>query len=150
MGITGYYRRFIKNYGKIYTPLHKLLRKDSFEWTTTATAAFEELKAALTLAPVLALPNYSKIFVLESDASGTGLGAVLMQEEHPIAYWSKGLSTKEEVLSTYEKELMAVVLAVLKWRYYLLGSHFIIKTDHQSLRSISWSKGWGLLFNKNG
>lgn len=130
LGLTRYYRRFIHNYGKIYFPLHRLLRKDSFEWTAAATLAFEQLKTAMISAPVLALPNYTKNFVLESDASGTGLGAVLMQEGHPIAYWSKALSLKDQALSTYEKELMAV----LKWRYYLLGRHFIIKTDHQSLK----------------
>lgn len=87
----------------------------------------------MTSTPVLALPDYNKPFVLESDASGTGLGVVFMQEGRPIAYWSKSLSAKDQVLSTYKKELMAVVL-VLKWRYYLLGRHFLIKTDHQSLK----------------
>lgn len=134
LGFTGYYRRFIQNYGKLCSPLHVLLKKDSFEWSPAATTAFHQLKEAMTTAPVLALPDYSKTFTLETDASGTGLGAVLMQDGHPIAYWSKGLSNRDQVLSTYEKELMAVVLSVLKWRYYLLGRHFLIKTDHQSLK----------------
>lgn len=134
MGLTGNYRRFIQNYGKICTPLHVLLKNDSFVWSSVATLTFNQLKTSMTTTPVLALPNYSKDFVLETDASGMGLGVVLMQDGHPIAYWSKGLSTKDQALSTYEKELMAGVLEVLKWRYYLLGRHFLIKTDHQSLK----------------
>ncbi|XP_058217489.1 uncharacterized mitochondrial protein AtMg00860-like [Rhododendron vialii] len=86
LGITGYYRRFIWNYSKICSPLHGLLNKDSFVWTPAATTAFLQLKAAMTTTPVLALPNYSKDFVVESDACGTGLGAVLMQDGRPIAY----------------------------------------------------------------
>ncbi|XP_028056715.1 uncharacterized protein LOC114260736 [Camellia sinensis] len=134
LGLTGYYRRFIQYYGRICSPLHYLLKKDSFVWSSTATTVFLQLKATLLSTPVLALPDYSKAFVLESDASGTGLGAVLMQDRHPIAYWSKGISTRDQALSTYEKELMAVVLAVLILGHYLLGGHFLIRTDHQSLK----------------
>ena len=88
----------------------------------------------MTTLSVLALPNYSKLFIIETYASRKGLGAVLMQEGHTIAYWSKGLLAKNQALLTYEKELMAVVLAVLKWRHYLLGRPFLIRTDYQSLK----------------
>lgn len=84
----------------------------------------------MTKLPVLALSDYTKLFIIEFDASGKGLGVVLMQEGHTIAFWSKGLSHKNQALSTYENELMAVVLAILKWRYYLLRRHFLIRTDH--------------------
>jgi len=88
----------------------------------------------MVTALILALPNISKTFVVETDTSGLGIGVVLMQEGHPIAYFSKALSSRHQGLSTYEKELMAVVLVVEKWRCYLLGRHFIIKTDHFSLK----------------
>jgi len=93
----------------------------------------------MTSAPALAMPDFSKPFVIETDASGLQIGAVLMQEGHPVAYFSKALAQKHHNLSAYGKELMAVVLAVEKWRPYLLGRHFVIKTDH-SVLSIFWNK----------
>ena len=88
----------------------------------------------MTATPILALPDFIKTFVIETDASSGGIGPVLMQDSHPIAYLSKALSPKHQALSTYEKEFMAVVLVVEKWRPYLLGRHFVIKTDHFSLK----------------
>ncbi|GJX40714.1 putative mitochondrial protein, partial [Tanacetum coccineum] len=84
--------------------------------------------------PVLSLPNFAEEFVIKIDASGIGIGAVLQQNKHPIAYLSKTLAPKHQSLSTYEKELLAVVLALQKWRGYLLDSHFKIWMDHFSLK----------------
>lgn len=141
LGLTGYYRRFIRHYGMLSRPLSNLLKKGvQFQWTPQAQEAFDLLKAALVQAPVLAVPNYSKQFVIETDASDLGMEAVLMQDGHPISYLSKPLCDRKKALSTYEKECMALLLAVKKWRAYLLGQEFIIKTDHQSLLFLTEQK----------
>jgi len=134
LGLTGYYRKFIKGYGSIAAPLTSLLRKNSFEWTPTAKEAFTALKNAVTNPPVLILPDFTKPFIIQCDASGCGVGAVLMQQERPIAFMSQAIHGKALHLSTYEKELMALVLAVKKWRSYVLGKTFRVQTDHQSLK----------------
>lgn len=134
LGLTGYYRRFVRGYGLICRPLTELLKKGSFNWTPDATKAFEELKNAMISTPVLALPDYSLSFVIETDARGTGISVVLMQQGRPLAYLSKGLSLRYQALSTYEKELLAIVMATQKWHSYIQGNHFVIKTDHQSLK----------------
>ncbi|XP_031108696.1 uncharacterized protein LOC116013188 [Ipomoea triloba] len=134
LGLTGYYRRFIKAYGIISRPLICMLKKNSFQWNEEAEIAFEKLKQALCSSPVLTLPNFNKLFIVEADACHRGMGAVLMQEERPIAYYSKAFGEKHLGLSIYEKEYMAIINAVEKWRSYLLGRHFIISTDHHSLK----------------
>jgi hypothetical protein len=113
-----------------------MLRKDNFVWTEQAKLAFQRLKDLLSSTPVLALPDFSKVFVVEVDASGWGIGAVLMQDNHPIAYISRILNMQQQSLSTYEKELLAVVFAVQRWRHYLLNRHFLVRTDHYSLKYI--------------
>ena len=85
-------------------------------------------------APVLALPNFAMEFTIEADASSTGIGAILSQGGRPMAYFSKGLSPKHQLLSVYEKEMLAILAAVKKWSSYVIGRHFKIKTDHQSLK----------------
>ena len=110
LGLAGYYRRFVKHFGIISKPLTDLLRKGAvYVWTDSQDQAFSALKHALTTAPVLALPDFSRPFVVETDASGTGIGAVLMQGGHPLAFLSKVLGPRLQGLSTYEKEYMALV-----------------------------------------
>jgi hypothetical protein len=132
--LIGYYRKFIKNYGKIATPLTTLLKKNSFTWTPAAAQDFQTLKMAMCTTPVLALPNFTKNFVLECDASGKGINIVLMQEGRPLAFTSKQLSEKNLGKPIYEKEMLAILHAVEVWRPYLLGKCFQIKTHHQSLK----------------
>lgn len=134
LGLTGYYRKFIKHYGLISKPLTDLLKNDSFIWSSTAGLAFQQLKQAMTSAPILALPNFQLPFVLETDASGYGIGAVLQQAGKPIAFLSKSLCPKNQALSIYEREFLVVLMAVQKWRGYLQGHKFIIKTDQQALK----------------
>lgn len=104
--LTGYYRRFVKGYDSIYKPLTQLLKKDVKGWNEEATKAFNQLKELMISAPVLALPDFNKLFIMETDASLTGVGAILMQERHLIAFIIKSLRSKQQVMSVYEREML--------------------------------------------
>jgi hypothetical protein len=133
LGLIGYYRKFVKNYGVIAKPMTNVSRLKNFQWTAQAQEAFDNLKVAMTTTPVLALPTFQLPFQVETDARGEGIGAVLMQQGQPIAYLSKGLGDKHKNLFIYEKEFLALIMAVEKWRPYLQRQEFIILTDHRSL-----------------
>ncbi|GBG81622.1 hypothetical protein CBR_g32614 [Chara braunii] len=137
--MASYYRTFVKNYSIVAAPLTDLTRLDTpWEWTDECEAAFRHLKHALTHYEVLKLPDLDKPFVVTTDASQYGIGAVLAQQEgpklRPVEYMSKKMSSQKLAKSMYEKELYLVYKALTHWRHYLLGRFFIPRTDHQTLR----------------
>jgi len=136
LGLARFYRRFIKGYAMIADPLVKATTMEPFRWSSQAQIAFETLKQALSTAPVLTLPDFTLPFTIETDASGVGMGAILSQNNHLIAYFSKPFSKKLLRASTYVRELCAITSAVKKWHQYLLGHRFTIITDHQSLKEL--------------
>lgn len=139
LGTCSWYRRFISDFSTRTAPLNKLLRKNQrFEWTDSADQAFMDIKQAIIDAPVLSCPDFEKPFELHTDSSGYGLGCVLMQtiEGNPrvIAYASKTLNKAQRNYSATERECLAVVWGIEKFRPYLEGTHFTVVTDHSSLR----------------
>jgi len=138
VGLCSYYRRFVKDFARISSPLHALTRKNaSFHWSEGCQEAFEELKCALTSAPILAMPDDESTFILDTDASHSAIGAVLSQNqqgvEHVVAYASRKMSKAECNYSATPKELLAVVSFVKYFKHHLLGRHFVVRTDHAAL-----------------
>jgi hypothetical protein len=135
--MAGYYRRFIPDFSKVAKPITELLKNQTkFIWSLECEKAFRILKKSLTTAPVLAQPDIEKPFDVYCDASGIGLGCVLMQEGRVIAYASRKLKRHEEHYPTHDLELAAVVHALKIWRHYLLGNTCHMYTDHKSLKYI--------------
>jgi hypothetical protein len=135
LGLAGFYRRFVKDFSTIASPLHALSKKNApFVWGPSQDAAFHELKTLLTHAPLLALPNFDKTFEVHCDASGNGIGGVLMQEKRPIAYFSEKLSGAQLNYPIYDKELYALVRVLHVWEHYLRPREFVIHTDHETLK----------------
>ena len=140
LGLAGYYRKFVKGFSQIAAPLFKLLRnQELFIWTMDQEEAFQQIKQHLTTAPILIYPDFTKKFYLYTDASNSGLGAVLSQKdkdgrEQVVAYASVTLKPNEQKYGVTEKEALAVVWAVRQFRHYILGTVFEIITDHNALR----------------
>lgn len=141
LGMAGYYRNFCKNFSSVVAPLTDLISpKVAFHWSDSSQQAFENAKALLICAPVLAAPDFSKPFRLAVDASDFGAGAVLLQVaadgvEHPICFFSKKFSPQQRVYSTVEKEALALVLAVQHFEVYIGSSTcpVMVYTDHSPL-----------------
>lgn len=134
--LTGFYRKFIRGYAATAAPLIALLCRDKFKWSTEAQKAFNHLKSLMTQAPILASPDFTILFYLDTDASGTTIDAVLLQNSRPIAFFNKKFFPHMQQASTYVHELHAITTAVRKWRHYLLGHPFFILTDHRSLKEL--------------
>lgn len=140
LGLAGYYRKFIPRFAMLAAPLVLLTKKGStFHWSNEQSQAFLSLKDLLCKAPILAYPRFDKPFVLQTDASDLGLGAVLTQtdadgNEHVLSYASRPLTDREKGYSATEKEALAIVFATDHYRVYLLGKPFTVVTDHSALR----------------
>ncbi len=139
LGLTGFYRRYIKDYAKIAQPLLRLNHKGvEFEWSEECEHAFQTLREALISPPVLIYPNYDQPFKLYVDASGFAIGSVLAQissdnKEHVVAYASHSLTVSERKWSTYDRELWAIVWSIRHFKHYLQFTEFTIYTDHKPL-----------------
>uniref|UniRef100_A0A2N9H3G6 CCHC-type domain-containing protein n=1 Tax=Fagus sylvatica TaxID=28930 RepID=A0A2N9H3G6_FAGSY len=142
-GLASFYRRFVKDFSTLAAPLTEIIKNNvRFHWGADQDNAFATIKERLCSAPVLALPNFNKAFEIECDASGIGIGAVLMQDRRPIAFFSEKLSGASLKYPTYDKELYALVRALETWQHYLWPREFVIHTDHESLKHL---KGQGKL-----
>jgi transposase InsO family protein len=138
LGLMSYYRRFVPNFSRLAAPLHKLLKKDvAYEWSGEHEQAFQTLKGKLVSPPVLKYPDFNRSFILTTDASGEGLGAVLSQgdirKDLLVAFASRTLNQAEKNYSTTGKELLAIVWGMRYFRPYLYGKHFLVVTDHKPL-----------------
>ena len=162
IGLASFYRRWVPNFAAITSPLTDLTRKNMpnrIVWGEPQQRAFDKLKSVLTMEPVLQLPNFEKQFIVAVDASDTGLGAVLMQEhegeKRPVSYLSRKLLPREQNYSVVEKECLALVWAVKNLSAYLIGSEFIVETDHAPLLYLNRAKSengrlmrWALLLGQ--
>jgi transposase InsO family protein len=142
LGLAGYYRKFVRHFSHISSPLSELLRKDAkWHWEHEQQQAFDRLKQAVSTAPVLVLPDEHLPFVVRTDASGFALGGELLQDQghgrQPVAYMSKKMLAAEKNYPVHEQELLAVICALREWRHYVYGKEFKVVTDHQSLRYLS-------------
>ena len=149
LGLASYYRRYIPRFADIASPLNVLTKKgNAFQWTAQCTEAFSSLKNHLVRAPILVYPQFghdASQFVVQTDASAVGIGAVLEQDGHVVAYASRTLTTSERNYSVIQRECLAAVYALKQFRHYLLGRPFHLLTDHAPLQWLSAQKMEGML-----
>ena len=136
-GLASFYRRFVPNFSTLAAPLTSTIKKNStFHWGEEQENSFNIIKDCLTKAPLLALPDFSKTFEIECDASGVGIGAVLTQDGRPIAYFSEKLNGAVLNYPVYDKEMYALIRALETWQHYLWPKEFVIHSDHEALKHI--------------
>jgi hypothetical protein len=135
MGLAGYYRIFIEGFSKISHPITSLQRKGvKFQWTLDCEKSFQPLKKLLTSAPILRIADPNEDFIVCIDACKEGLGGVLIQNGFFICYESRRLKEHERHYATHDLELATAVHALRKWRHYLMGKNFELRTDHNGLK----------------
>jgi hypothetical protein len=134
LGLCTYYRKFVKGFSQLCAPLTDLTKKGSFKWNDEAQVTMEKMKEVMSTCPAVALPDFGIPFTLECDASGEGIGAVLMQNRHPLSYEIQKLRGPELLYSIYDKEMLAIMHALAKFRKYLVGARFVVKSNHNSLK----------------
>ena len=139
-GLASFYHRFIKGFSTIISPIIDCMKQGEFVWTKAAAKAFNEVKQKMTEAPVMRLLDFTKPFEVECDVSGIGIGGVLSQEHHPIAYFNEKLNDAKQKYSTYNKEFYAIIRALWHWHHYLLSREFFIYSDHEALRYLHSQK----------
>eukprot|EP00253_Pinus_taeda_P009358 PITA_09358 len=137
-GLASFYRKFIRNFSEICAPMLGTIKNaiQPFCWTKAAEDSFQLLKRKITERPILRLPDFNKLFQVRCDASGTTIGAVLSQEDRPVAFFSEKLNESQQKYSSYDKEFYAVVQALKHWRHYLLGNEFILFSDNSALQYV--------------
>jgi hypothetical protein len=138
-GLASFYRKFIRNFSGISAAMMDTVKKrhKSFHWTTEAEKRFNLLKRKITERPVLVLPDFKKTFQVKCDVSGYAIGAVLSQEDRPVAYFSEKLDEAKMKYSTYDKEFYAIIQALKKWRHYLIPKEFVLYSDNHALQFVS-------------
>ena len=132
--IRTYYRKFVKGFSQLTSPLTDLTKKYAFQWHEGAEKYFQRMKEVIRNCPILDLPYFSKPFFLECDALEEGIGAVLKQGKHPIDFESRNLKPHKNIYSIYDKEILSIMHALINFRQYLVGKKFVVKTDHNGLR----------------
>ena len=147
LGLASFYRIFIPNFAEIAVPLSDLTKKGSstkVKWGESQERSFQTLKALLVKPPILQLPDFNRTFIIQTDASDTGIGCVLMQEydgiPRPVSYASRNLASREQNFSVIEREALAIVWGISKFDFYLYRQQFVVQTDHKPLVYVNKSK----------